>query len=174
MQCNALTYVLTLLSIFTAMTNSYPVPFKRVRLPIRRLTAELEAREEPSGASTLVEPTGSIITIRLPQASNTPTPEPTSATHSASTSTSILTSATPTPESTPTATSTSSQQPSQTPTTDGGRRKLVVAHHMVGNTFPYAKQDWLDDIVLAQESGIDGFALNTGRDEWEPARIADA
>jgi glucan endo-1,3-alpha-glucosidase len=45
---------------------------------------------------------------------------------------------------------------------------------MVGNTFPYAKQDWLDDIVLAQESGIDGFALNTGRDEWEPARIADA
>ncbi|TFK24976.1 glycoside hydrolase [Coprinopsis marcescibilis] len=53
-------------------------------------------------------------------------------------------------------------------------RKWVVAHHMVGNTFPYTKQDWRDDIVLAQASGIDGFVLNTGKETWEPARVADA
>lgn len=59
----------------------------------------------------------------------------------------------------------------QAPATSG---KLVVAHHMVGNTFPYTKQDWAEDIQLAHSAGIDGFALNTGREDWEPARIADA
>jgi glucan endo-1,3-alpha-glucosidase len=45
---------------------------------------------------------------------------------------------------------------------------------MVGNTFPYTLDDWKEDIALAHASGIDGFALNTGSDSWEPARIADA
>ncbi|TFK24974.1 glycoside hydrolase [Coprinopsis marcescibilis] len=53
-------------------------------------------------------------------------------------------------------------------------RKYVVAHHIVGNTFPYTKQDWADDITLAHASGIDGFVLNTGGEVWEPDRIADA
>ncbi|KAG5648432.1 hypothetical protein DXG03_005006 [Asterophora parasitica] len=45
---------------------------------------------------------------------------------------------------------------------------------MVGNTYPYKLKDWKDDIVLAHASGIDGFALNMGRDEWQPSRVADA
>jgi len=52
--------------------------------------------------------------------------------------------------------------------------KIVVAHHMVGNTYPYKLKDWEDDIRLAHASGIDGFALNMGQDEWQPTRIADA
>jgi glucan endo-1,3-alpha-glucosidase len=54
------------------------------------------------------------------------------------------------------------------------KKKYVIAHHMVGNTFPYTLDDWTEDITLAHASGIDGFALNTGSDSWEPARIADA
>ncbi|KAL6305085.1 glycoside hydrolase family 71 protein [Sparassis latifolia] len=52
-------------------------------------------------------------------------------------------------------------------------RKLVVAHFMVGNAYPYTVEDWLDDIRLASSHGIDGFALNFGRDEWEKSRVAD-
>ncbi|KZT12051.1 glycoside hydrolase family 71 protein [Laetiporus sulphureus 93-53] len=52
--------------------------------------------------------------------------------------------------------------------------KLVVAHHIVGNTYPYTQADWLADINLAHESGLDGFALNVGPDSWQPARVADA
>ncbi|GLB38313.1 putative glycosyl hydrolase family 71 [Lyophyllum shimeji] len=52
--------------------------------------------------------------------------------------------------------------------------KYVVAHHMVGNTYPYTVQDWADDITLAHASGIDGFALNIGKDSWQPDRISDA
>ena len=50
----------------------------------------------------------------------------------------------------------------------------MIAHHMVGNTFPYKLDDWTEDITLAHASGIDGFALNIGSDSWEPARVADA
>jgi glucan endo-1,3-alpha-glucosidase len=52
--------------------------------------------------------------------------------------------------------------------------KYVVAHHMVGNTFPYTLQDWTDDIQLAHSKSIDAFALNMGIDGWQPARINDA
>ena len=75
----------------------------------------------------------------------------------------------------------SSLSPSSTSTTpptstaDSSRsRKYVVAHHMVGNTYPYTLKDWADDIALAHNSGIDGFALNIGREVWEPARVSDA
>jgi hypothetical protein len=53
-------------------------------------------------------------------------------------------------------------------------QKYVVAHHMVGNTFPYTVADWLNDITLAHSFGIDGFALNVGSDSWQPQRVADA
>lgn len=53
-------------------------------------------------------------------------------------------------------------------------RKYVVAHYMVGNTFPLTADDWTADIALAYASGIDGFALNVGVDDWQPARVADA
>ena len=52
--------------------------------------------------------------------------------------------------------------------------KYVVAHHMVGNTYPYTSNDWLEDIIQAHGAGIDGFALNMGTDVWQPARVADA
>lgn len=45
---------------------------------------------------------------------------------------------------------------------------------MVGNTYPYSYNDWVNDIKLAQAAGFDGFALNFGSDDWQPARIADA
>ncbi|KAK2465337.1 hypothetical protein APHAL10511_002691 [Amanita phalloides] len=68
---------------------------------------------------------------------------------------------------------TSSNTPSTMPATIG-QRKYVVAHHMVGNTYPYTQSDWLDDISLAYAAGIDGFALNMGRDDWQTSRVADA
>ncbi|PPQ65381.1 hypothetical protein CVT26_000006 [Gymnopilus dilepis] len=65
--------------------------------------------------------------------------------------------------------------PSPEPPADpDGSPKLVVAHHMVGNTFPYTLQDWIDDITLAHASGIDGFALNMGSDPWQPNQVANA
>ncbi|KAF5383410.1 hypothetical protein D9757_006161 [Collybiopsis confluens] len=44
---------------------------------------------------------------------------------------------------------------------------------MVGNTFPYTVQDWLEDIELAHVNCIDGFALNVGREPWQIDRVAD-
>ncbi|RDB17844.1 Glucan endo-1,3-alpha-glucosidase agn1 [Hypsizygus marmoreus] len=73
-----------------------------------------------------------------------------------------------------TSTITSSQIPHSTLENRATSRKYVVAHHMVGNTFPYELQDWADDVALAHASGIDGFALNMGRDEWQPDRVSDA
>lgn len=55
-----------------------------------------------------------------------------------------------------------------------GNPKLVVAHMMVGNTYPYTQDDWLADIQQAHGAGIDGFALNIGTDSWQPAQIASA
>jgi glucan endo-1,3-alpha-glucosidase len=52
--------------------------------------------------------------------------------------------------------------------------KYVFAHHMVGNTYPYTFENWKSDISLAHAHGIDGFALNVGRDEWQPSRVKDA
>ncbi|KAL0959330.1 hypothetical protein HGRIS_014591 [Hohenbuehelia grisea] len=54
------------------------------------------------------------------------------------------------------------------------QQKPVVAHFMVGNTYPYTVNNWLYDIKLAASKGIDGFALNLGRDTWQAARVADA
>jgi len=58
--------------------------------------------------------------------------------------------------------------------TSSNHRKYVVCHFMVGNTYPYALQDWVADIELAQGHGFDAFALNVGREDWQRARVADA
>lgn len=42
---------------------------------------------------------------------------------------------------------------------------------MVGNTYPYQAENFQKDILDAISTGIDGFALNLGQDEWTPARI---
>ncbi|KAJ7761493.1 glycoside hydrolase [Mycena maculata] len=52
--------------------------------------------------------------------------------------------------------------------------KLVVAHHIVGNTFPYTLQDWTNDMTLAAASGIDGFALNVGPDDFQTTQTINA
>lgn len=52
--------------------------------------------------------------------------------------------------------------------------KVLYAHMMVGNTYTYTAADWDAEMSLAQTGGVDGFALNMGRDAWEPARIGDA
>ncbi|VDC00768.1 unnamed protein product [Peniophora sp. CBMAI 1063] len=70
--------------------------------------------------------------------------------------------------------SSSNSTSSPSNTTDASRPKLVIAHHMVGNTYPYTKSDWASDIALASSAGIDAFALNVGTDEWQPDRVKDA
>ncbi|KAF9646034.1 hypothetical protein BDM02DRAFT_318271 [Thelephora ganbajun] len=52
--------------------------------------------------------------------------------------------------------------------------KIVTAHHMVGNTYPYTNDTWLRDIRLAHDHGIDAFALNIGTNDWEPTQVANA
>ncbi|KAF4604919.1 hypothetical protein EYR40_003702 [Pleurotus pulmonarius] len=52
--------------------------------------------------------------------------------------------------------------------------KLVVAHFMVGNTYPYTVDEWAADIALAHSKGIEGFVLNVGGGDWQPLRVADA
>ena len=55
-----------------------------------------------------------------------------------------------------------------------GAQKYVVAHHMVGNTYPYTQDDWLNDVTAAHGAGIDAFALNIGSDSWQPTQVASA
>jgi glucan endo-1,3-alpha-glucosidase len=55
--------------------------------------------------------------------------------------------------------------------------KKVIAHHMVGNVYPYKLDTWISDMNLAKSAGIDGFALNLGQggaNSWQRARIGDA
>ncbi|WWD19155.1 hypothetical protein CI109_103613 [Kwoniella shandongensis] len=52
--------------------------------------------------------------------------------------------------------------------------KALYAHHMVGNTYSYTQAIWADDINQAKAAGIDGFALNYGRDSWQVPRMNDA
>ncbi|KAI0732491.1 glycoside hydrolase family 71 protein [Fomitopsis betulina] len=44
---------------------------------------------------------------------------------------------------------------------------------MVGNTYPYTIDEWTADIILASTHGIDGFALNIGKEEWQISRVAE-
>ncbi|KZV70584.1 glycoside hydrolase family 71 protein [Peniophora sp. CONT] len=52
--------------------------------------------------------------------------------------------------------------------------KYVFAHHIVGNTAPYTQATWTNDINLAKNSGIDGFALNVGSADYEIAQVKNA
>lgn len=66
---------------------------------------------------------------------------------------------------------------SYTPPTNfpgGGGNKLVYAHFIVGNAYPYTLDSWRADIGRAQSAGLDGFFLNLGGDSWQPDRVRDA
>ena len=52
--------------------------------------------------------------------------------------------------------------------------KYVVAHVIVGNLDGYTVDQWTNDIVLAQENGIDGFALNIGPDPYTGDQLNNA
>ncbi|KAJ9116385.1 hypothetical protein QFC22_004826 [Naganishia vaughanmartiniae] len=49
--------------------------------------------------------------------------------------------------------------------------KLVFAHFMVGIVSTYTYTDWKYDITLAKSYGIDGFALNIGKDPYTDAQL---
>src|SRR5579862_3326200 len=51
-------------------------------------------------------------------------------------------------------------------------KKYVFAHFMMGNTYPYNPENFEKDIRDASSTGIDGFALNLGQDEWTLSRVA--
>lgn len=139
--------------VLLAIANAAVIPFHRIKISseLRTDRHELEKRVHSTLFLTIAQP---------PTAPATLLPSSSSASTASSSSTSV-----------PSSTSPSNPSPSAS---GDASQKYVVAHHIVGNTFPYTLQDWVDDITLAHASGIDGFALNLGSDVWEPDRIADA
>lgn len=166
--------------VLTFAANAYVIPIRRIRIPPltrnqqhRRLAMrQLTIPPLAAGISTLLPN----IPLSIPPITATINSLSQSSTSAPTISAFVETAPKPTTTTPNSAQASSSNvpQPSQTSVGPTGPRKYVFAHHMVGNTFPYKLQDWSDDIALAHASGIDGFALNTGSDEWEPARIADA
>ena len=186
MQLHALLFCLLTL-VFS--TSAYVIPLRRVKIPSNiRSPSENDVLENRSARFVIrrQEPSiapYSIITLAAGRPSPTTLLEAASATSTTQTSQLTYPSSnplilSPAPTSTSTFDSTTTidaaPQPSQPPIDSDGSRKYVVAHHMVGNTFPYTPQDWADDITLAHASGIDGFALNMGTDDWQPAQVANA
>jgi glucan endo-1,3-alpha-glucosidase len=54
-------------------------------------------------------------------------------------------------------------------------QKYVFAHVIVGNTAAHTQSTWENDITLAQDAGIDAFALNCGYpDPNIPTQVANA
>ena len=54
-------------------------------------------------------------------------------------------------------------------------QKYVFAHVVVGNTAAHTQSTWENDITLAQDAGIDAFALNCGYpDSNIPTQVANA
>ncbi|ORY28480.1 glycoside hydrolase [Naematelia encephala] len=45
--------------------------------------------------------------------------------------------------------------------------KLVVAHFMLGNTYPFTENDWKTTFDQAEETGLDALALNLGPEDWQ-------
>ncbi|CED85570.1 Glycoside hydrolase, family 71 [Phaffia rhodozyma] len=45
--------------------------------------------------------------------------------------------------------------------------KQVVAHFMLGNTYSYTDEIWVEQIELAVKTGLDGLSLNLGPEEWQ-------
>lgn len=67
---------------------------------------------------------------------------------------------------------TSFTPPSNFPSSIG--EKQVFAHYIVGNAYAHNAATWRQEIGDAMGAGIDGFLLNLGRDDWQPARVQDA
>ncbi|KAH7104525.1 glycoside hydrolase family 71 protein [Auriculariales sp. MPI-PUGE-AT-0066] len=52
--------------------------------------------------------------------------------------------------------------------------KIVYGHFMVGVVESYSQEDWELDMRLAQETGLDAFALNIGKDSYNKQQLAYA
>lgn len=52
--------------------------------------------------------------------------------------------------------------------------KVIIAHVIVGNTYSYTKQQWIDEIKMASAQGIDAFALDFGYDSWQAGQMDSA
>ncbi|KAG8876747.1 hypothetical protein FRB97_003961 [Tulasnella sp. 331] len=50
----------------------------------------------------------------------------------------------------------------------------VYAHFVVGFVANYTQADWTNDMTLAKQTGIDGFALNIGTDSWTDTQLSYA
>jgi len=160
------------LTLFCTIASAAIIPLRPIRISTNVHHAHISKVKRASFYKREDDNTRPIATttIYLTVGGDQPTDTPLSS----ATSTALPSSTTATPV-LPSSTVESASTPSQTPVVDNnGTIKYVVAHHMVGNTFPYTLQDWADDIALAHASGIDGFALNMGIDDWQPARVADA
>lgn len=105
----------------------------------------------------------------------TPTTATTIATTVATTRTTTTATAVPaTTTTTPPPQASSYTIPNDFPGGGNNGNKLVYAHFILGNAYPYTPDMWRTDISRAQGAGIDGFMLNLGGDYWQPARVQDA
>ncbi|OXH33821.1 hypothetical protein J008_02942 [Cryptococcus neoformans] len=46
-------------------------------------------------------------------------------------------------------------------------QRIAVGHFMLGNTYPFQSEDWERVFSLAQDTSLDGLALNIGPEEWQ-------
>lgn len=60
------------------------------------------------------------------------------------------------------------------PLSSSNSPKKVFAHYMVGFSYSSDQTFFDSQIKRAKYAGIDGFALNVGIDDWQPARVSKA
>ncbi|KAF9049586.1 hypothetical protein BDZ89DRAFT_1057464 [Hymenopellis radicata] len=145
------------------LANAYVIPFRRNDTGETASSVVTLSVTRPSAS-----PPASVVTVTVTatptsMTSSTSLPSTTDAPSSSSSTSSVLTTS-----------SLSTPAPSASTIPSSSSQKFVVAHHMVGNTFPYTLQDWIDDVTLAHASGIDGFALNVGSDDFQKAQVSNA
>ncbi|OCF33439.1 hypothetical protein I316_04859 [Kwoniella heveanensis BCC8398] len=49
----------------------------------------------------------------------------------------------------------------------GDRPRLMVAHFMLGNTYPFTDKDWETTLDLAEATSLDALVLNLGPEDWQ-------
>ncbi|KAK0187984.1 glycoside hydrolase family 71 protein, partial [Armillaria mellea] len=157
------TFILQLLSFIT-FTNALAIPFRRAHFHQGR-NRKLLLRQSPSSISFSAASSTST-SASTSSSVSVVTPAPSCLVRPSSSSASALSVSTASDDSGNTALTTASSSDTS--------KKFVVAHHMVGNTYPYTSDDWVEDISLASASGIDGFALNVGVDDFQKDQVAAA
>ncbi|KAK8858540.1 hypothetical protein IAR55_002767 [Kwoniella newhampshirensis] len=57
---------------------------------------------------------------------------------------------------------------------DDSRPRLVVAHFMLGNTYPFTEEDWSATFDLAEDTSVDALVLNLGPEDWQSSQAQTA